>query len=181
MGISLSRPGKPKARALLLAKQRNSVALRQRISLNRATLNNTLKQLGYPVREQPRLSMRPRQRASQTSPSPTLRKRHLGQTRAESHTNIRRRSQAARRLSKQIDRNKPLPPLPRSSLSPSSKLEEELQRGDIERHREATLRRLESRRESLHAQRSRVPSIILKRIKKSRMLWGDFVTGTANS
>jgi len=180
MGISLSRPGKPKARALLLAKQRNLVALRQRISLNRATLNNTLKQLGYPVREQPRLSMQPRQRTSRTS-SRTLTKRHLGQTRAEHHTKVRRRSQAARRLSKEVDRNKPLPPLPRSSLSPSLRLGEELQRGYIERHREATLRRLESRRESLPTPKSRVPSIILKRIKRSRMLWGEFVTGTANS
>jgi hypothetical protein len=179
MGISSSRPGKPKVRALQLTKQRNSVALRQRISLNRATLQRTLQQMGYSVRGQSRLSMRSRHRASRTSP-PATRRRQLGQTRPGHHSRTRRRSQVATRSSRQVDRNKPLPPLPQPSLSSSLRLEEELERAYIERHREATLRQLESGRESPPTLRSQVPSIILRRAMRSRML-GDYpVTGTAN-
>lgn len=188
MGISLSRPGKTKARALLLAKQRNSVALRQRISLNRATLNNTLKQMGYPVPGQPRLSLRPRQRSSRQPPSTTLGRRQLGQTGPRVHTRINRRSRVPKRASKQSDKNKPLPPLPLLPPLPppvrasTSRLEEELHRDYIERHREATLRRLESGRESPPLPpRSRVPSIILRRIKRNGMLWDDLVMGTPKS
>lgn len=167
MGVSLSKPEKPRAETLLPAKQRHSVALRQRISLNKMTLDRILKQMGHPVRERLRTSIRQSHRliASRTAPTPPTERAPRCRQRDTQPESV------TRSCTRAADTNKSLPPLPRSAPTSASRLAAELERSYIERHREETLRRLESGREAEAPLQSRVPTIIFNRIKRSGMLW----------
>ncbi|KAL2194948.1 hypothetical protein P885DRAFT_62639 [Corynascus similis CBS 632.67] len=139
MGSLFSRPEEPKVK-VLANPIRDSVALRQRISLNRQTIERILEQIGHPA--------------------------------------ANRASQALSESSKFIDLNKPLPPPPPlpPDMAPIStqtaaafaQIEQALEQEYINRHREETLRQLESRRRTC-ASEIRVPSIILRRIGKRAM------------
>jgi hypothetical protein len=163
MGTPVSRPQRPKFRVLLPTK-RNSSALRHRISLNKETLDRILQQIGHPAAKKPRVSVNSRRflEASQKPSSP--------QEVVVSHTETAEPPTTFEKSSKHVDTNKPLPPLP-SSVS-FRKLEQDLERDSILRHREETLRHLESK-QPRRGSRMRVPAVILRRIEKSAGLLGS--------
>ncbi|KAL2176734.1 uncharacterized protein P884DRAFT_300598 [Thermothelomyces heterothallicus CBS 202.75] len=123
MGSLCSRPEEPKVRVLAYP-IRDSVALRQRISLNRQTLARILEQIGHPAahraRRQPGPSGRlggPQKDSAQTSsslPCESKTGRHRRTMRSSFGHAIRKR-----RTPKAIDVNKPLPPLPPLPPPPS--------------------------------------------------------------
>ncbi|KAL2171423.1 hypothetical protein VTG60DRAFT_2830 [Thermothelomyces hinnuleus] len=116
MGSLCSRPEEPKVR-MLAQPIRDSVALRQRISLNRQTLARILEQIGHPAAHHAcgqhgpsgRLGV-PQKTSAQTSSSlPCERKtgRNRRTMRSSFGHTIRKR-----RTAKPMDVNKPLPPPP---------------------------------------------------------------------
>jgi hypothetical protein len=169
MGSTSSRPERPKVRVLLPTKRASS-ALRQRISLNRATLNRFLQQIGHPGAgaSQARLPVHSASGPSLLSPPPRM---SAGRRVIPPHGDAVKQGRETICRNGQVDRNKPLPP-----LSPQP-LRERLVQYAIERHRQETLRVLESQGEQQPRMRlkpgSPVPDIIFRRIEKSAMLWGE--------
>lgn len=182
MGSVFSRFKKSHAGASL-PRQRNSSALRHRISLNKETLDRVLQQIGHPARERFRMSSTQRKWPASLRPS-------TPRGGEPYHKEMLQHSNFSMRFVKQGDardanRNKPLPPFPPSTMErpqnkpqlidppphpqqppqpmptdgPSniSKTEEELDRDFIDLQRRATLRQLERKK-------SRVPTLIFKRI-----------------
>ncbi len=180
MGSCLS---KPPARAPRPPRQTNSVALRERISLNRATLDRILEERGwYRGRQLSEASMELGQQRTWAQAARTFaedlswREAHQrelfyqGEPSYSCQTNHRRQDAAGHHMP--VDKNKPLPPLPSVASSSESSLEEELERGYIQRHREETLRTLESGWDwhRWEAPQSRVPSIIGRRIRRQAVM-----------
>jgi hypothetical protein len=157
MGSFNSRPERPQIRVLLPTKPSLTAeaALQQRISLNRATLRATLQKLGHPAQHR---SWESRRRTAERPKPPSSMTRF-------SHRMMLGHRQVTARLRDRTG-NKPPPRLPRlPDYSTQTK----------EEHRRRALRALESRPESLQfpgnclrlGTKSRVPSIIFRRIKKS--------------
>ncbi|AEO59882.1 hypothetical protein MYCTH_2112012 [Thermothelomyces thermophilus ATCC 42464] len=117
MGSICSRPEEPKVR-VLAHPIRDSVALRQRISLNRQTLARILEQIGHPAahhaRRQPGPSGRlggPQKNRAQTSSSLPCESK-TGRNRRTMRSSFGHTIMRKRRTAKPINVNKPLPPLP---------------------------------------------------------------------
>jgi hypothetical protein len=160
MGSFNSRPERPQIRVLLPTKPSRAAdaALQQRISLNQATLRTTLQKLGHPAQHRTWGS----RRRTAEKPRPIKPPSRMTQF---SHRMMLGHRQVTARLRDRTG-NKPPPRLPRlPDYSTQTK----------EEHRRRALRALESRPESLQfpgnrlrlGAKSRVPSIIFRRIKKS--------------
>ncbi|KAL2257641.1 hypothetical protein VTK26DRAFT_9366 [Humicola hyalothermophila] len=184
MGCCSSKPRRLRIRVLLPSKPRpgDADALRDRISLNEATLRATLISLGRLPSPRP-----PNSRPSTSSASGATTARcssssssTCSQVTIDSRRLYTRRTSAAARAIPS-GRNKPLPPLPpltvgcavaRGSISSSSSSSSS--REAEAHHRARALRILESRAGSPRSvaprqrvgKRSRVPSIILRRVGK---------------
>ncbi len=188
MGVSSSRPEKPKGKTNQRTKLRNSVALRQRISLNKLTLDRLLKQIGHPVREH--------SRESAVIPGleqalRTLSTHAFAMALQGGDANDREHNVVG--LHHQVDKDKPLPSWPplittkklEEQLTPlwpplvtARRLEQQLERSYIQRQREETLRLLESGPEPHQASRSRVPNIIQRRIRRAAVVKDSSGLGT---
>ncbi len=177
MGVSLSRPERRKAKANRPPKLRNSVALRQRMSLNKETLDRLLKQIGHPVQEPTQAStMLPglEQALRTLSTHAFAMTVQDGKTNDGEHTVVGSRQEvnqdkplplwphpvSVKRLDEQ-----PTPPWP--PLVTARRLEEQLERSYIHRQREQTLRLLEFGPDPHQASVSRVPNIIQRRIRRA--------------
>ena len=160
MGSFNSRPERPQIRVLLPTKPSRAaeVALQQRISLNQATLRATLQKLGHPAQHRT-WGLRRRTAERPRPPKPPSRMTRF------SHRMMLGRRQVTARLRDRAG-NKPPPRLPLLSDYSTQTREE---------HRSQALRALESQPESLQfpgnrlrlGAKSRVPSIIFRRTKKS--------------
>ena len=192
MGVSSSKPEKPKVKPTKRPtnrplKLRKSVALRQRISLNRATLDHILKQRGHPGRGQTRASIQSGlEQTLRILPPHTFIRTPQGR-----ETNSHEQDEVESR--QQVDKDKPLPPWPvlvpatilEEPLMPlwpplvtARRLEEQLEKSYIQRHREETLRLLECGPDPHQAPRSRLPSIIQRRIRRAAVMKDSSGMGT---
>ena len=184
MGAFSSKPKKskkPKGRGKRPTNLRDSVALRQRISLNKETLNRILTQIGHPVPEKSRASILSPQmeRALRTLTTHAFAMAlQGGETSNTEHRVLG--------LHHQVDKDKPLPPWPSVAtitkldeeqvplwppLVTARRLEEQLERNHIQRQREDTLRLLEVGPEPHQPPGSRVPTIIQRRIRRAGVAW----------
>ncbi|KAK4098077.1 hypothetical protein N658DRAFT_252628 [Parathielavia hyrcaniae] len=174
-----------------MQKMRSSSALHHRISLNKETLDRILQHIRHPLAaQQNRVSVLPRQRlktplkppsaqqeADKAYPTTPLQEAiEACQSPVLQEANKTYRSPSPKPSSaasillppaakKQVDTNKPLPPLPLTTSF--CELEQQLEHDFVQRQRDLTLRILESRHAATRRRsRTRVPDIILSRIEK---------------
>ena len=177
MGSLFSRPEEPKVK-VLGNPIRDSVALRQRISLNRQTLARILEQIGHPAANRASQNLSESSLQSEEHPETPKSPSIISYRKMKRMSVLFQRTILKRQTRKFIDLNKPLPPPPPlpPDMAPTStqmaaafaQIEQALEQEYINRHREETLRQLESRRRTC-ASEIRVPSIILRRIGKRAM------------
>ncbi|KAK4247147.1 hypothetical protein C7999DRAFT_14790, partial [Corynascus novoguineensis] len=176
MGSLFSQPEESKVK-VLANPIRDSVALRQRISLNRQTLARILEQIGHPAANRASQILSESSLQSEEHPEAPKSPSIISYRKMKRMSVLFQRTILKRQTRKFIDLNKPLPPPPLPpDLAPIStqtaadfaQIEQALEQEYIKRHREETLRQLESRRRTC-ASEIRVPSIILRRIGKRAM------------